>query len=174
MLFLCTLHPHPESPTSAVGTVTAAVELHADALTIRYRLRAELSLLRVPDGRAPGQRRDGLWRHTCCELFVMGADGAYHEFNFSPSGDWQAYRFRAYREHGGTPPDDVPGIVVQRGPDLLVVEARVPRAALPAHPVKAAITAVIEDATGTLSYWALHHVPGKPDFHHPAGFTVDL
>ena len=32
----------------------------------------------------------------------------------------------------------------------------------------------IEDEAGALSYWALRHPPGKPDFHHPAGFALEL
>jgi hypothetical protein len=28
--------------------------------------------------------------------------------------------------------------------------------------------------SGALSYWALRHPPGKPDFHHPAGFALEL
>ena len=30
-----------------------------------------------------------------------------------------------------------------------------------------ALAAVVEDEDGRLSYWALRHAPGKPDFHHP-------
>ena len=34
--------------------------------------------------------------------------------------------------------------------------------------------AVLEDDNGRLSYWALCHPPGKPDFHHPDGFVLEL
>jgi hypothetical protein len=37
-----------------------------------------------------------------------------------------------------------------------------------------ALAAVIEADTGELSYWSLQHAPGKPDFHHPDGFTLEL
>src|SRR2546422_3089437 len=30
-----------------------------------------------------------------------------------------------------------------------------------------ALAAVVGDENGALSYWALKHPPGKPDFHHP-------
>jgi hypothetical protein len=36
------------------------------------------------------------------------------------------------------------------------------------------LSAVIEDESGALSYWALRHVPGKPDFHHPQAFAMEL
>ena len=32
----------------------------------------------------------------------------------------------------------------------------------------------IEEASGRISYWALKHPPGRPDFHHPDGFALEL
>jgi hypothetical protein len=37
-----------------------------------------------------------------------------------------------------------------------------------------ALSAVIEEADGTKSYWALRHPPGPPDFHHPDCFALNL
>jgi hypothetical protein len=36
------------------------------------------------------------------------------------------------------------------------------------------LSAVIEAADGALSYWALRHPAGRPDFHHPDCFALDL
>jgi hypothetical protein len=36
------------------------------------------------------------------------------------------------------------------------------------------MAAVIEDDAGGLSYWGLRHAPGKPDFHHPNGFALEV
>jgi hypothetical protein len=36
------------------------------------------------------------------------------------------------------------------------------------------LCAVIEDEHGRLSYWALRHAPGKPDFHRRDGFALEL
>ena len=36
------------------------------------------------------------------------------------------------------------------------------------------LSAVIEDANGDISYWALAHPPGKPDFHHADGFACEF
>jgi hypothetical protein len=33
---------------------------------------------------------------------------------------------------------------------------------------------VIEEIDGALSYWALRHAPGKPDFHHRDAFALEL
>ena len=35
------------------------------------------------------------------------------------------------------------------------------------------LSAVVEDAGG-VSYWALTHPAGKPDFHHPDCFALEL
>jgi hypothetical protein len=34
------------------------------------------------------------------------------------------------------------------------------------------LSAIIEEASGRRSYWALAHPPGKPDFHHPDSFAL--
>jgi hypothetical protein len=36
------------------------------------------------------------------------------------------------------------------------------------------LAAVIEDRARVLSYWALKHPSGKPDFHHADSFVVTL
>lgn len=41
-------------------------------------------------------------------------------------------------------------------------------------PWEIAISAVIEEADGAKSYWALVHPSDKPDFHHPDSFVLEL
>jgi hypothetical protein len=41
-------------------------------------------------------------------------------------------------------------------------------------PWRLGLSAVIEEASGRLSYWALTHPPGKPDFHHSDCFALEL
>jgi len=36
------------------------------------------------------------------------------------------------------------------------------------------LAAVIEEASGRKSYWALAHPPGKPDFHHSDCFAHEI
>ena len=36
------------------------------------------------------------------------------------------------------------------------------------------LSAVIEEANGRISYWALAHPPGKPDFHHADCFALEF
>ena len=36
------------------------------------------------------------------------------------------------------------------------------------------LTVIIEEDNGGMSYWALKHAPGKPDFHHRDAFALEL
>jgi hypothetical protein len=151
----------------------------SDTLVFQYVLIAEMPAIRVPSPQSPG-RADGLWKHTCFEAFVaMPGMPGYYELNFSPSQQWAIYRFSGYRERMS--PTDVtvaPELNVRCFDDRLELEAvvRLPElTALEAgRTLKLALTAVVEDNSGTLSYWALKHAPGKPDFHHPDGFVLEL
>ncbi|MGH8209821.1 MAG: DOMON-like domain-containing protein [Steroidobacteraceae bacterium] len=148
-------------------------------LALQYVLRAEMPRIRIPPSQ-PAGRADGLWRHTCFEAFIAAAGmPGYYELNFSPSRQWAIYRFDAYRD--GMSPIDVatpPELAVRRFDDRLELDALIrlpdPTALQGARSPKLALSAVVEDDSGTLSYWALQHTPGKPDFHHPDGFVLEL
>src|ERR1700738_4168194 len=151
----------------------------SDTLVFQYVLIAEMPAIRVPSSESPG-RADGLWKHTCFEAFVAipGMPG-YYELNFSPSQHWAIYRFSGYRERMS--PTDVtvpPQLNVRHFDDRLELDGGVRLPGLTVleggRTLKLALTAVIEDNSGTLSYWALQHAPGKPDFHHPDGFVLEL
>lgn len=162
-------NPPPLRIEVAVGACTGS------GLHLCYRLFADPARLRLPVG-AAGGRADGLWRHTCCEAFVAGEDWPrYREFNFSPDGRWQAYAFAAYRDGGALEVAVPPGIRCTRRADGLDLAVQVPGALLPAGThLRLGLCAVIEDAQGGLSHWALVHAPGRPDFHHPDTFALDF
>jgi len=162
---------HPHTPCVHVDAFHAAVVRVAEGLAVRYRIEGDIDRLRIPP---PGRREPGerLWEHTCLELFVASAGAeAYLEFNFSPSGQWAAYAFERYR-HGAASSVPDPAIVVRRSPGWLELQAQVPAAA--AAKLRLGMSAVIEDETGTLSYWALRHANGKPDFHRAEAFALEL
>jgi hypothetical protein len=174
------LRPHPLTPSSAVHALAVQLRRTADGdLALRYRLHADLARLRIPASQAP-ERRDGLWAHTCFELFVAAPDSAaYREYNFSPSGLWAAYAFRGYRERDDALdawPPAPPPIRMRAGAGLLELDARValPVELPPGAPLLLGLTAVVEDADGALSYWALRHPGARPDFHLREGFALTL
>jgi len=171
---------HPDTPSRAVtGIAVHATRTAEGKLALHYSISGEVAKLRVPP---PGPARIGwkLWRHTCCELFVREKNAAaYHEFNFSPSGEWTNYAFGKYRDGG--PLDDAsmnPQIAVQSGPGRLDLYALADLPGLsPGYgnaPLAIGLATVIEEERGTISYWALRHAPGKPDFHHASAFALEL
>jgi hypothetical protein len=178
-----TLVRHPDTPCQAVHAVTARVSRGpAGTLAAHYVISGDLAGLNVPEPRTARRGRE-LWRHTCCELFISRGGPEYHEFNFAPSGDWAAYAFDDYR-HGGPLDDEalntptVASIAVRSDPQGVEIDAsiRLDRLAprLANEKLLLALSAVIEERSGRLSYWALRHPPGKPDFHHRDGFALEL
>lgn len=171
---------HGASAPAAPWQLDAGVDpVREGLLHFHFSLRGDLSRLRLPAA-AAGERRDGLWHHTCFEAFIRGSDGpAYVELNFSPSSCWAFYAFDAYRQGMRSPPVDPPVIVHARaGDDVLCLDATVPAAvvgtALPSGSHRLGLTAVVEDEAGHHTWWALAHPPGKPDFHHDAGLVMSL
>lgn len=171
---------HPESRSGAIWSIGASVRREAGGtLGIAYSIEGDLSRVRVPSPRQP-RIAHGLWQHTCCECFIaLEGQPGYHEFNFAPSGEWAAYAFAKYRD--GVPLADEtlnPGVAVRRAADKLALEASIPLERLSdAHPrrrLALALSAVVEDTDGVLSYWALGHPAGKPDFHHRDSFALGL
>jgi hypothetical protein len=45
---------------------------------------------------------------------------------------------------------------------------------VPDGPWRAGLSAVVEEADGNKSYWALNHPSDKPDFHHRDSFVLEL
>jgi hypothetical protein len=175
---LAELAAHHSSPCNAIRRFEAGVETERlpDELEIRFRMEGDISRVRLPPAEL-ARRRDGLWQHTCFEVFLRpdGSD-SYHEFNFAPSGDWAAYRFAGRRLDRSAPEIPAPRIECRRQPDGCILSARIVIAALPelaqAASIDAGLTAVIETIDGARSYWALAHGSEKPDFHDPATFAL--
>jgi hypothetical protein len=170
---------HPASRTDCVAGIEARVFRKGALLAVSFSIRGALERLRVPEPRATriGER---LWQHTCCELFIARAgERAYHEFNFSPSTEWAVYQFSGYREGGPlSEPALNPHIAVRSARETLELQATVDLARLSStHATDRlclGLSSVMEDLDGTLTYWALKHAPGKPDFHHPGAFALEL
>jgi hypothetical protein len=173
------LQCHPATPTQLVRGVAAQVGWgNGEALALTFVLTGDLARLRIPAPQLP-RRADHLWQHTCFEAFIRHkGQPAYCEFNFAPSGEWAAYAFFRYRNGMSLVQDVEPYIAARRTGERLELDARVGLECLPpVRPrtrVQLALSAVIEDEQGVLSYWALIHPPGKPDFHHQDAFALEL
>jgi hypothetical protein len=171
---------HPETYNPAVEEIEARMGWTQDnALAFTYALKGDLMRLRIPPLRPP-RRADRLWQHTCFEAFIsVKGKAEYYEFNFAPSREWAVYAFGRYRDGSALEGEGLaPSITVRSAEDRLDLEAIVPLKYLPkiqpALSLRVALSAVIEDDNGSLSYWALNHPPGKPDFHHPDAFVLEI
>ena len=170
------LRLHPDSRCLAAARIEVEVARpRAGGLVLRYIVTGATSDLRLPPVVAPA-RADGLWRHTCFEAFVRASPGAaYYEFNFAPSGQWASYRFGGYRSGRRVVSGiGAPRIDVQSSGGRYEL-----RASLALDPPgdaawQVGLSAVIEEAGGGKSYWALAHPPGEPDFHHSDCFALEV
>ena len=177
---------HPACRSEGVRRVAACAEpAGPDLLRFRYLLEADLRRVRIPSAAGVG-RADGLWAHTCFEAFVGIPDSTrYLELNFSPSGQWAGYRFDSYRAGLAPALRSAPRLALRLGEERLELDAEVHLDGSLYSPVpgprvpglarlRIALSAVVEDREGRLSYWALRHPPGRPDFHHPESFSLAL
>jgi hypothetical protein len=175
---------HPESPGGAVRSIDVrVVRSPRGTLAVTFTLEGDLDRVRVPVPRPP-RIAARLWQHTCCEIFIARKGlPAYHEFNLAPSGEWAAYAFERYRDGepfaGGLAAAKLdPQVTVRDAAGKLELDALIRLDRLsPMHSgakLSLALSAVVEDREGLLSYWALKHPSGKPDFHHADAFAMEL
>jgi hypothetical protein len=171
------LIPHPDYPAPPVEIGAKVTYLGTSVLKLEYVAVGAISELRLPAVEEPA-RTEGLWHHSCFEAFIaLSDDRSYVEYNFAPSRQWAVYRFEAYRSGMHEPHlRGAPDIFAQQEtPVRYRLTAFVELAWLAADPPKKlGLSAVLEHRSGTKSYWALAHPPGKPDFHHSDCFTLEL
>lgn len=170
------LIPHPISRSETIARIEADPERTGTAIHLRYLAAGKIGDLLLPRAVSPA-RANELWRHTCFEAFVATGAGAYYEFNFSPSTEWAAYRFTGHREGRTNAAIDPPRIRAHKADASyeLTAELDLSRLDLPKdRPWRLGLSAVIEEANGRKSYWALAHPSGDPDFHHSVCFAAEL
>lgn len=160
------------------------LERQGEVFTLEFQLtcgaaQGEDSILWPAAGDQP-RRRDGLWEHTCLEWFLaLPLQDPYWEFNLCPNGDWNVYALDGYRR--GLRPDPLYSAlpVVRSGSgrcSRFRARASLPVALASAQPpgLELAVTAVLEQRSGAISYWALHHGGTEADFHRRDGFRLRI
>ncbi len=169
------LQCHPIRTPAEVHSIQASVERQPnDQLQIRFKLMGDSAKIHLPQSVSP-QFRNELWQHTCFEMFIASESGsAYQEYNFSPSGEWAAYRFSDYRQRQGDLTIDDPQITRQVDAQSLSLSATLRTDALPTKQYwLIGLSAVVETDQG-LSWWALNHSGKQPDFHSRQSFRMLL
>lgn len=170
---------HPLAPWSGPDlSVAASCAVRAGgAGECRFEVAGDLAAIVVPEV-AGAARIDGLWRHTCFEVFIArrGAAG-YLEFNLAPSGHWAAYAFGDYRAPAPPPTVAAPTIRLEATTGRLSLTALVGRGSWPepdGGALEVGLAAVLEATDGVLGYFALRHPTERPDFHDRRGFALTL
>lgn len=177
-----TLQRHPVAhvpPAHEQLVVNACAQrLSADVVQLGFRVLGDVSQFVIPPFEVL-KCGDDLWRSTCFEVFCAPKPGdTYIEMNASPSGAWALYSFDGYRKRSSERVAvRVDGIETTLHAQEFLLTAKIcglkSLSALPGR-CKLGLCAVMEDNTGVCSYWALAHVPGKPDFHKEATFVAAL
>ena len=148
-----------------------------DRLEIKYVLNNSSAIAIPQTNKAPLRRYD-LWEHTCFEFFLRIKNTTkYWEFNLSPSGNWNVFRFLNYRSNIVEEKafDALPFTVFQ-DVESLILDAKINlnKIVTADENLEVAIATVVEGKDGLLSYWALTHPATEADFHHQDSFTIEI
>lgn len=163
--------------------IQGRIERRGPRFDVHCEITGDLSLVHFPPAVKKPERKSRLWEDTCLELF-MGTRGSpgYWEFNLSPSGHWEVYRFKDYRNESLAKQRlreeafaELP-FRVHRGDQnfSLDLDLDASRILKGEEPVDMGVCAVIQTQTRNLVYWALVHGSVKPDFHEREGFVLKL
>jgi hypothetical protein len=167
---------HRQSDAGGIAAIDVTATLgQGGEFKLVYRVTGAIEALKIADPAIP-DRVDGLWKNTCFELFVGNSeDKSYLEYNFAPSGQWAAYQFSGYRAGMAQLEARTPIVSVAQSGDVLTVSVTlyVPDTERYAD-LCAGISAVVATKSGKISYWALAHPAGSPDFHHKDCFALKL
>jgi hypothetical protein len=159
-------------------TITGSCFRQDRTFGLTYHLLGRIKELEIPLPTGKPFRRIGLWENTCFEFFIGPREAvSYWEFNLSPSGDWNVFRFKTYRQ----------GLFEEKAFSALPFTVRIQPDSLqlvlefdlsimiPAdEALRLAISTVLKSGTGNSSMWALTHPGSEADFHHKDGFIIKL
>jgi hypothetical protein len=171
------LHPFPSTSPLPDIKIACGIARH-HKLSIRYEILGRIQELVIPSPADIPARKKGLWEEMCLELFLgVRNSPRYWEFNLSPSGHWNVFRFDAYRE-GMEEEKAFPSLLfsIHRLPQSLLLDLKFDLdKIIPANqPLQAAVSAVIKKRDGEVSYWAPVHCGPQPDFHCRDSFIIEL
>lgn len=172
------LEPHPAGISLPGAKITGSIERRFNRLTVSYALWACMEDISIPPRNDHFLRRTGLWESTCFEFFVAPLDDPrYWEFNLSPSGHWNVFRFDGYRRGMEEELSFESLVVATRtlpGSFHATVDLDLGKILSDTQALQVAVSAVLQHKDGRLSFWALTHGGSRPDFHHRGGFVIVL
>ena len=169
----------PFQACAEINFIRGSLLRSADRYHCRYAICGDLSHISWPRKTRQAGREGQLWQQTCFELFLArDTDETYLELNFSPSGNWNAYRFTGYRhgmkEAGGIDSVEITSKLEHHNRRRLDVKFNCHHNSFNTSPLSVGISAVIENSAGRLCYFALCHPGDKADFHNRDIFKLKL
>ena len=172
------LKPFPGEEFLPDIRITGTIGRRADTLSVGFVLRGDLSGVSIPAPAPPPERKDRLWEGTCLEFFLgMEDSGRYWEFNLSPAGHWNVYRFTSYREEmrEETAITSLPfHVAVEPDALRLSLELALGKIIPAGKAIEVAVCAVIRTLSGKTCHWAVAHPGPRPDFHRRDGFFMKI
>lgn len=172
------LHPFGLTGLELDLSLTGQLSRRAQTLAIRYVLVGRLAEVAMPVLAAAPARRRGLWEETCFEFFLGLQDSpGYWEFNLSPAGTWNVFRFKGYRQDLIEEPafTSLPFDLQRRQDSLhLALEIDLTRIIPANRALEVGVAAVVKLTDGRTTYWALSHPGPLPDFHRRDGFSLNM
>lgn len=171
------LQPEPSTKSLPNLKIAGNIARHANQLTITYALLGDLREVVIAPPSSIPIRKHELWEDTCFEFFLGIKDSErYWEFNLSPTGHWNVYRFEGYRQgmQEETAFTTLP-FSVQNQSDGLALALNVDLDKIVTNQaLEVAIATVIKYRDGEVTYWALTHQGAEADFHLRDSFIVEL
>ncbi len=157
--------------------ITGSVTRRDRIFAIRYLLLGSLAEVMIPALADNPVRKNELWQETCCEFFLAVKDSpSYWEFNLSPAGHWNVYRFDAYRQgmQAEMAFTSLPFTVESQSDALsLSLEFDLDKIVEADQPIEVAISTVIKLRNAEVIYCALIHPGSQADFHRRDSFIIN-
>ncbi len=171
------LQPFPAAEVVPVQ-ITGNISRNYHQLTINYQLVGDLQAIVIAQTSDTPERQHELWQNTCFEFF-LGVQNSprYWEFNLSPAGHWNIYRFDNYRQgmQEETAFNMLPFIVEHQLDSLMLsLNVDLNKIVSSEQLLDVAITTVIKQKDGNVTYWALVHQGEEADFHIRESFIVEI
>ncbi len=165
------------SPFSENFRVSGELERKGSKIECSFHVQGPIDDLQIPERSSQPGIRNYLWEKTCFEIFISPeSEERYWEWNFSPSFDWNYFRFKTYRV--SLPTHDYEKIAPslklwnENGKELTLSAELDLKSLKLQGGLEVGVTAVLEAFNGVKTYWALVHSDSKPNFHLRQSFTL--
>lgn len=172
------LQPFPSTDLLPNLQITGNIVRNGNQLHLDYTLGGNLKEVVIAAPSDTSARKNELWQETCFEFFLgIKNSERYWEFNLSPAGHWNVYRFDGYRQgmQEETAFSTLPFSVEDKADCFAIaLDVDLDKIVSANQVLDVAITTVIKLRDGEVTYWALTHRGTEADFHLRESFVIEL